>query len=74
MVSAINSLERAAGGPYFPCDRRHTAAPVLLSRGVRQNIVSVLGNSRTAVTLDLFRHVTILTIGGHTRSIRDSSG
>jgi integrase len=40
-------------------DLRHTAATVLLGRGVHQKIVSeMLGHSRTAITLDLYSHVT----------------
>lgn len=40
-------------------DLRHTAATVLLGLGVHQKIVSeMLGHSRTAITLDLYSHVT----------------
>jgi len=40
-------------------DLRHTAATLLLGRGVHPKIVSeMLGHSTTAITLDLYSHVT----------------
>ena len=39
-------------------DLRHTAAPLLLSRGVHPKIVSeMLGHSTIAITLDTYSHV-----------------
>jgi integrase len=40
-------------------DLRHTAATLMLSRGVHPKIVSeMLGHSTVAITLDLYSHVT----------------
>jgi integrase len=40
-------------------DLRHTAATLLLGRGVHPKIVSeMLGHSQIAITLDLYSHVT----------------
>jgi len=40
-------------------DARHTAATLLLSRGVHPKIVSeMLGHSTVAITLDVYSHVT----------------
>lgn len=40
-------------------DLRHTAATLLLGRGVHPKIVSeMLGHSTVAITLDLYSHVT----------------
>jgi integrase len=40
-------------------DLRHTAATIALGRGVHPKVVSeMLGHSRTAITLDLYSHVT----------------
>lgn len=40
-------------------DIRHTAATLLLGRGVHPKIVSeMLGHSTVAITLDLYLHVT----------------
>jgi integrase len=40
-------------------DLRHTAASLMLGRGVHPKIVSeMLGHSQIAVTLDLYSHVT----------------
>lgn len=40
-------------------DLRHTAATLLLGRGIHPKIVSeMLGHSQIAITLDLYSHVT----------------
>jgi integrase len=40
-------------------DLRHTAATIALGRGVHPKVVSeMLGHSRTAITPDLYSHVT----------------
>ncbi len=40
-------------------DARHTAASLLLSRGVHPKVVSeMLGHSTVAITLDVYSHVT----------------
>jgi integrase len=40
-------------------DLRHTAATLLLAQGIYPKIVSeMLGHSQTAITLDLYSHVT----------------
>lgn len=50
---------KRGGQAALSCDLRHAAATVLLGRGVHQKFVSeLLGHSRTAVTLDLYSHVT----------------
>jgi integrase len=52
-------LERAKV-PAMPFhSARHTAATLLLSRGVHPKIVSeMLGHSTVAITLDVYSHVT----------------
>ncbi|HEV8627472.1 MAG TPA: tyrosine-type recombinase/integrase [Acidimicrobiia bacterium] len=40
-------------------DLRHTAATLLLGRGIHPKVVSeLLGHSQVGVTLDLYSHVT----------------
>jgi len=40
-------------------DARHTAATLLLSKGVHPKVVSeMLGHSTVAITLDVYSHVT----------------
>ena len=53
-------LLKAAGlAPMRFHDLRHTAATLLLGRGVHPKIVSeMLGHSQIAITLDLYSHVT----------------
>lgn len=53
-------LLKRAGLPHMRFhDLRHTAATLLLARGVHPKIVSeMLGHSTIAVTLDLYSHVT----------------
>ncbi|MEX2247259.1 MAG: site-specific integrase [Dehalococcoidia bacterium] len=53
-------LLKAAGLPHIRFhDLRHTAATLLLGRGVHPKIVSeMLGHSQIAITLDLYSHVT----------------
>ena len=53
-------LLKAAGLPPMRFhDLRHTAATLLLGRGVHPKIVSeMLGHSQIAITLDLYSHVT----------------
>jgi integrase len=54
-------LERAQVRPVRFHDARHTAATTLLSRGVHPKLVSeMLGHSTTALTLDVYSHVTPL--------------
>jgi integrase len=50
----------AAGCPRIRIhDGRHTAASILLGRGVNPKIVSeLLGHSRISTTMDLYSHVT----------------
>jgi len=49
-----------AGAPHMPFhSARHSAASLLLGRGVHPNIVSeMLGHSTVAITLDVYSHVT----------------
>jgi integrase len=52
-------LERARVSPMPFHSARHTAATLLLSRGVHPKIVSeMLGHSTVAITLDVYSHVT----------------
>jgi len=52
-------LERAEVPPMAFHGARHTAATLLLSRGVHPKIVSeMLGHSTVAITLDVYSHVT----------------
>lgn len=66
-LNATNLTQRSfrpllarAGAPRIRFhDLRHTAATLLLGRGVHPKIVSEqLGHSQIAVTLDLYSHVT----------------
>lgn len=66
-LSGSNLLRRsyypllaAAGLPHIRFhDLRHTAATLLLGRGVHPKIVSeMLGHSSIAITLDLYSHIT----------------
>ena len=53
-------------------DLRHTAATLLLARGVHPKIVSeMLGHSSIAITLDLYSHVTP-TMQRETAAVMDS--
>lgn len=61
VVKAWDKLqERAAVAPRVRFhDLRHTAATLMLSRGVHPKIVSeMLGHATVAITLDLYSHVT----------------
>ena len=52
-------LRRADLSPMRFHDLRHTAATLLLGRGIHPKIVSeMLGHSQIAITLDLYSHVT----------------
>jgi integrase len=52
-------LRRAELRPVRLHDLRHTAATLLLSRGIHPKIVSeMLGHATIAITLDLYSHVT----------------
>jgi integrase len=53
-------LLKEAGVPYVrPHDARHTAASLLLSKGIHPKIVSeMLGHSTVAITLDTYSHTT----------------
>jgi integrase len=57
---AWRALRVRAGAPAVRMhDLRHTAATLMLSRGVHPKIVSeMLGHSTVAITLDLYSHVT----------------
>lgn len=58
--NSFGPLLKAAGLPPMRFhDLRHTAATLLLGRGVHPKIVSeMLGHSQIAITLDLYSHVT----------------
>ena len=60
MYSRFYRLLDKAGLPRIRFhDLRHTAASLMLSRGVHPKIVSeMLGHSTIAITLDLYSHVT----------------
>ena len=66
-------LLRRAGLPHMRFhDLRHTAATLLLARGVHPKIVSeMLGHSSIAITLDLYSHVTP-TMQRETAAVMDS--
>ena len=52
-------LVKASGGPIRFHDARHTAATLLLGRGIHPNVVSeMLGHSTVVITLDTYSHVT----------------
>jgi integrase len=53
-------LQLRAGGPRLRFhDLRHTAATLMLGRGVHPKVVSeMLGHSQISVTLDLYSHVS----------------
>jgi integrase len=52
-------LERAGLPRIRFHDLRHTAATLMLGRGIHPKIVSeMLGHSQIAITLDLYSHVT----------------
>jgi integrase len=52
-------LQRAALPKIRFHDLRHTAATLMLSRGIHPKVVSeMLGHSQIAITLDLYSHVT----------------
>ena len=57
---AWRALRLRAGVPAVRMhDLRHTAASLMLSRGVHPKIVSeMLGHSTVAITLDLYAHAT----------------
>jgi integrase len=57
------ALERVLARAELPHirfhDLRHTAATLMLSRGVHPKMASeMLGHATTAITLDLYSHVT----------------
>jgi integrase len=56
----LHPLLRSAGLPVIRFhDLRHTAATLMLSRGIHPKIVSeMLGHSTIGITLDLYSHVT----------------
>ncbi len=58
--NSFRPLLRAAGLPDMRFhDLRHTAATLVLGRGIHPKIVSeMLGHSQIAITLDLYSHVT----------------
>jgi len=57
--TALRSLDRAGLPRLRFHDLRHSAATLLLGRGVHPKIVSeMLGHSQIAITLDLYSHVT----------------
>ena len=52
-------LEKAGGRRIRFHDLRHTAAPLVMGRGVHPKVVSeMLGHSQVSITLDLYSHVT----------------
>jgi len=55
-----HALLKLAGVPHMPFhSTRHSAASLLLGRGVHPKIVSeMLGHSTVAITLDVYSHVT----------------
>lgn len=60
MLGSFRALCARAGVPRIRFhDLRHTAATLLLGRGVHPKIVSeMLGHSTIAITLDTYSHVT----------------
>ena len=60
MRRALQRVLERAGLPHIRFhDLRHTAATLLLSRGIHPKIASeILGHSTVAITLDLYSHVT----------------
>jgi integrase len=57
--TALRLLDRAGLPRLRFHDLRHSAATLLLGRGVHPKIVSeMLGHSQIAITLDLYSHVT----------------
>ena len=60
LTGQFHPLLQAAGLPTIRFhELRHTAATLLLERGVHPKIVSeMLGHSTVAITLDLYSHVT----------------
>jgi integrase len=41
-----------------PHDARHTAATLLLSKGIPKIVSEMLGHSTVAITLDIYSHTT----------------
>ena len=60
MYEAFHGLLEAGGLPKIRFhDLRHTAATLMLGRGVHPKVASeMLGHSTIAITLDLYSHVT----------------
>ena len=57
--ASFNAARAAMTGSIRFHDLRHTAATLLLGRGVHPKIVSeMLGHSTIAITLDTYSHVT----------------
>ena len=57
--SFLPALKRAGLSPMRFHDLRHTAATLMLSRGVHPKIVAeTLGHARVGITLDVYSHVT----------------
>lgn len=59
-LAGVNDCLERAKVPAMPFhSARHSAATLLLSRGVHPKIVSeMLGHSTVAITLDVYSHVT----------------
>jgi len=60
VLVGLHALLRRAALPRIRFhDLRHTAATLMLSRGVHPKVASeMLGHSTIAITLDLYSHVT----------------